>query len=68
MLSYAETPPMRKKVFFTIPLFIQKDTKNLDFCSILASQTLPNPSQIESKRPLGRLLGPLGNKASKKEC
>ena len=40
--------------------FIQKNMKNPDFCSILASQTPPNPSQIEPKRPLGRLLGPLG--------
>ena len=43
---------------------IQKNTRNLNFLTILASQTLPKtppkPSQIEPKRPLGRLLDPLG--------
>ena len=41
-----------------------KNTKNLDILTLLASQTLPKtclkPSEIEPKRPLGRLLGPLG--------
>ena len=40
-----------------------KNTKNLDILTILASQTLPKtrlkPSEIEPKRPLGRLLDPL---------
>lgn len=52
--------PHEEKGVFHHPPFIQKNMKNLDFCSILASQTPPNPSQIESKKPLGRLLGPLG--------
>ena len=43
---------------------IQKNTRNLNFFINLASQTLPKtrpkPSQIEPKRPLGRLLDPLG--------
>ena len=42
----------------------QKNSKNIDFLTILASQTFPKtspkPSQIEPKRPLGRLLDPLG--------
>ena len=40
-----------------------KNTKNLDILTILASQSLPKtrlkPSEIEPKRPLGRLLDPL---------
>ena len=43
---------------------ISKKYQNLDFLIILTSQILPKtppkPSQIEPKRPLGRLLGPLG--------
>ena len=49
---------------------IQKNTRNLNFLTILASQTLPKtppkPSQIEPKRPLGRLLDPLGPSWQKK--
>ena len=54
---------------------IQKNTRNLNFLTILASQTLPKPLQNlpkSSPRDLlaasWTLLGPLGNKALKKEA
>ena len=57
-------PPMVKKVFFTIPplnlLLSKKMPKILIFSPFWPPKIPPNPSQIEAKRLLGRLLGPLG--------
>ena len=71
--SYQKSNKIRPKL--NLEKHIQKNTKNIDFLTILASQTLPKtspkPSQIEPKRPLGRLLDPLGpswQQSLKKRC
>ena len=60
--SYQKLNKTRTKL--SLEKHIKKNTKNIDFLTALASQTLPKtspkPSQIEPKRALGRLLDPLG--------